>query len=95
MNAEDARHKARQDKMEATRDRETLNSRVREQVICALGKPDDLLSVQVRPLWGTNFRANVFVGANVACAKIIHSFFLVTDDNGNILKSTPTIKRLY
>lgn len=95
MNAEDARQKVRQDKMEATRKRETLNSLVRAQMICALGKPDDLLSVQVRPLWGTNFRANIFVGANVACAKIIHSFFLVTDDNGNILKSTPTIKRLY
>jgi hypothetical protein len=95
MNAEDARNKARQDKMETTRERETLNSLVRERVIFALGRPADLLSVQIRPLWGTNFRANVFVGANVACAKIIHSFFLVTDDNGNILKSTPTIKRLY
>jgi hypothetical protein len=106
MNAEDARNMARQDKMETRREREcaneierhkqeTLNSLVREQLINTLGKPDDLLSVQVRPLWGTNFRANVFVGANVACAKISHSFFLETDDGGNILKSTPTLKRVY
>jgi hypothetical protein len=104
MNAEDARPKAPQDKM-TTREREcakeiekhkreTLNSLVREQLISTLGKPADLLSVQVRPLWGTNFRANVFIGANIACAKIIHSYFLVTDDDGNILESTPTMKHL-
>jgi hypothetical protein len=75
--------------------RETLNSLVREQLISLLGKPADLLSVQIRPLWATYFRANVFVGASVACAKITHSFFLVTDDDGKILKSTPAIKRLY
>jgi hypothetical protein len=106
MNAEDARYKAKQEKVESTRKlecaneiekhkRETLNSLVREQLIGTLGKPDDLLTVQVRPLWATNFRANVFVGASIACAKISHSYFLVTDDDGNILKSTPTIKRLY
>lgn len=106
MNAEDARHDAKHDRAETRREREctkeierhqqdTLNSLVREQLISTLGKPDDLLSVQIRPLWGTNFRANVFVGANVACAKITHSFFLVTDDDGNIVKSTPTMKRVY
>jgi hypothetical protein len=106
MNAEDARQDAKHDKTETRREREcskeierhkqdTLNTLVREQLITTLGKPDDLLSVQIRPLWGTNFRANVFVGANVACAKITHSFFLVTDDDGNIVKSTPTMKRVY
>jgi hypothetical protein len=106
MNAEDARPEAKQDKAETKREREcakevekhkqeALNSLVREQMINTLGKPDDLLSVQVRPLWERNFRANVFVGANVACAKIAHSFFLVTDDDGTILKSTPTMKRVY
>ncbi len=106
MNAEDARNKTRQDKVESARKldcaieiekhkRETLNSLLREQLIGILGKPEDLLTVQVRPLWGMNFRANVFVGASIACAKISHSYFLVTDDDGNILKSTPAIKRLY
>jgi hypothetical protein len=75
--------------------REALSALVREQVMSTLGKPADLLSVQVMPLWGANFRANVFIGDNIACAKIIHSFFLVTDGDGNILDSTPTIKQLY
>jgi hypothetical protein len=75
--------------------RETLNSLVGEQVIHALGEPGNLLRVQVRPLWGPHFRVNVFVGVSITCAKIIHSFFLVTDGNGNVLESTPKIKRQY
>jgi hypothetical protein len=105
MNAEDARNKTRPDKM-TTHERESakeivrhkqeaLNSRVREQLLVSLGKPADLLSVQVRPLWGANLRANVFVGSNITCAKITHSFFLLTDDDGNILKSTPRMMRVY
>ena len=76
-------------------ERETMNSHVREQVIRALGEPADLLDVQVRPLWGPHYRVNVFVGVNITCARIIHSFFLVTDGNGNVLESTPKIKRQY
>lgn len=75
--------------------RETLNSLVRQQVMHMLGNPGELLNVQVRPLWGANYRVNVFVGANVACARISDSFFLATDGDGHILESTPAIKRLY
>jgi hypothetical protein len=74
-------------------ERESLNSLVRKQVIQTLGDPGDLLSVQVRPLWGTNYRVNVLVGTNITCATISHSFFLMTDEGGNILESTPKIKR--
>jgi hypothetical protein len=104
MSNENARSKAREDRMQTAVDlgnakeldrhkRETLKSLVREQVMHTLGKPDDLVQVQVRPLWAANFRVNVFVGASAACARIVHSFFLVTDGEGNILESTPKIKR--
>jgi len=75
--------------------REALDSLVREQVIHNLGKPTDLLSVQVRPLWGTRYRVNVVVGANAASARVVDSFFLVTDADGSILEATPKIKRRY
>ncbi|MBI3410918.1 MAG: hypothetical protein HY040_21500 [Planctomycetes bacterium] len=75
--------------------REALNSLVGEQVIHILGAPGDLLSVQVRPLWGTNYRVNVFVGVAITYARLIHSFFLVTDGEGNILESTPKIVHQY
>jgi hypothetical protein len=75
--------------------RATLDSLIREQVIHRLGQPADLLTVQVRPLWGTRYRVNVFVGPSVACATVVDSFFLVTDADGNILEATPKIKRRY
>src|SRR5439155_5711323 len=106
MSTEHTRSRSREDRMQTTLDRdhakelerhkrETLSSLVREQVIHALGEPSDLLNVQVRPLWGAHYRVNVFVGINDGCAKISHSFFLVTDNDGNILESTPKIKRHY
>lgn len=77
------------------RQRETLNSLVGEQVINTLGAPRDLLRVQVQPLWGTRYRVNIYVGVSAACARMSDSYFLVTDDDGNILESTPKIKRQY
>jgi hypothetical protein len=75
--------------------REMLNALVREQVLHALGEPRNLLKVQVRPLWGWNYRGNVFVGADAANAKIPHSYFVVADGDGNVLDSTPRIQRQY
>ncbi len=66
-------------------------ARIEEQVPHALGKPRNLLKVQVRPLWDRNNRVNVFVGVDAACAKIRHSCFVVADGDGNILEATPTI----
>jgi hypothetical protein len=75
--------------------RETLASVIRKQVINFLGRPADLLSVQVQSLWETRYRVNVFAGASVGSAKVIDSFFVVTDADGNILEATPKIKRRY
>jgi hypothetical protein len=60
-----------------------------------LGKPGDLHSVQVRHLWGDHFRVNVLVGADASSIKVAQSFFLVAASDGNIVSSTPIIKRLY
>jgi hypothetical protein len=62
-------------------------------VLAALGEPPDLLRVQVKPLWGTYYRANVFVGKGFT-ARMAHSFFLDVDD-GETVSSTPAIQRLY
>jgi len=73
--------------------REMLNARIGEQVLHALGKPPNLLTVQVRPLWDGNYRVNILVGAEAACAKIPHSYFVVADGDGNILATTPKIHK--
>jgi hypothetical protein len=75
--------------------REMLNARIGEQVLHALGKPRNLLKVQVRPLWDGNYRVNILVGADAACAKIPHSYFVVTDGDGNILATTPKIHKTH
>ena len=58
-----------------------------------LGEPPGLLRVQVKPLWGRFYRANVFVGTGPA-ARMAHSFFLDVDD-GEIVTASPAIARLY
>jgi hypothetical protein len=66
---------------------------IREKVLAALGEPPDLLRVQVKPLWGSYYRANVFVGKGFK-ARMAHSFFLDVD-GGEIVSSAPPIQRLY
>jgi len=66
---------------------------IREKVLAALGEPPDLLRVQVKPLWGSYYRANVFVGKGFT-TRMAHSFFLDVDD-GEIVSSVPAIQRLY
>jgi hypothetical protein len=74
---------------------ETLDALIAEQVLHALGKPGDLLRVQVRPLWEGYYRVNVLVGADAASARVAHSYFLVADGDGGVLASTPNLTRQY
>ena len=66
-----------------------------EQVMHTLGQPKSYHQVQVRKLWSGRFRVNVFVGADLTSAIVAHSFFLVTDDAGQILAATPRITKQY
>jgi hypothetical protein len=71
-----------------------LHASIGKHVLHALGQPGDLRAVQVRQLWEHHYRVNVLVG-NAASAKVAHSYYLVTDNDGNILASTPKITRQY
>ncbi len=65
------------------------------QLLQALGRPATLYRVEVRHLWENHYRANVFVGADAASARVAHSFFVVADKDGNIIGSTPDITKKY
>lgn len=104
MTAEDAQPKRRTPTLTAAQIQEyqhddeqhrraLLNAVIEEQVLHALGRPEDLFQVQVRGLWEDHFRANVFVGKDAASVKVAHSYFLVTDKDGQIVKSTPSITK--
>src|SRR4051794_24955324 len=75
--------------------RDALNDVIREQVVDRLGSPGDLFDVRVFPLWSDHYRVNVLVGKDFTSCLVADSFFLVTDDDGKIVSSSPTIARLY
>ena len=72
-----------------------LEARIGDQVLGALGHPPSLLKMQVRKLWNGRYRANVFLGQDAASISLAHSFFLLTDDDGIILRAIPEIERCY
>jgi hypothetical protein len=72
-----------------------LEAVVRDSVIHGLGRPDDLLRVQVTPVGSGRFRVNVFVGGHTASARVAHSYYVQADGNGKILESSPAVERLY
>ena len=72
-----------------------MDDLLRKHVIRSLGSPGNLLKMQVKPIGGDRYRVNVFVGKDASSGRIAHSFFLTTDEEGNILASSPEIVRLY
>jgi hypothetical protein len=75
--------------------KETLEALIREQVMHILGKPINLLHVQVRSLWDNHFRVNVLIGPDVVSGKVANSYFLAADGDGHIVKSVPKIIKQY
>jgi len=72
-----------------------ISADIGKHVMLSLGQPSNLYRVQVRQLWEDRFRINVYVGADLASAKVAHSFFLKIDSEGQIVSSSPRITRQY
>ena len=72
-----------------------LDAVISKQILNTLGQPTNLHRVQVRKLWDEHYRVNVFTGVDAASALVAHSYFLVTDAEGNIIAATPTILKQY
>lgn len=71
------------------------NALIRQHVLEALGEPGDLLQVQIKDLWDNCYRVNILVGLDIVSARVAHSYFLMADEAGKILASTPTISKVY
>jgi hypothetical protein len=78
----------------ATPPERDLTAVIRERLLLALGEPSELSRVQVKPLWGNRYRANVFVGTGFA-VRMAHSYFLAVGDEGEIVSASPPLKREY
>lgn len=72
-----------------------LEALIGEQVLHMLGQPRDLLRVQARKLWPGSYRVNVLLGADMASARVAHSYFLAADEDGNIISAVPPIVKKY
>jgi hypothetical protein len=68
---------------------------IRAGVLAALGRPGRLFRVAVVPVWGDHYRVNVMTGDDPTAVRIPHSYFVAADGRGNILASTPAIRREY
>lgn len=68
---------------------------IRVGVLKALGRPAELLRVNVMPLWGDHFRVNIVTGEDATSVQIPNSYFVTVDERGAILRSEPTIQKLY
>ena len=78
-----------------TADEAQLLAQIGRHVLQALGEPPGLRGVQVKRLWSDRYRANVIVGPVITATAVAHSYFLVADAAGTILRATPAITRLY
>ena len=87
-----------QDKQHAEQENQKHEQRsalIGGQVIRVLGQPDELRRVDVRQLWEHHYRVNVLVGESTACARVAHSYFLVTDGEGNVVTAEPKLSKQY
>ena len=84
----------KEDKLEHDK-RETLDNRIREQVIHALGTPIDLRNVLVRKIWDNHYRVNVIVGENAGAVRVANSYFVVINSDGGLIEATPKITKQY
>ena len=88
-------HEERRASQERQAGRERRSAAIGRHVLGALGQPGACHRVEVRELWEGHYRVNVLVGAEVACVRVAHSFFLVADGEGNVVESSPVIARRY
>ena len=74
---------------------EMMDSFIEEQIMHTLGKPSNLLKVQIKRLWENCYRVNVLIGGDAASVRIANSYFVKADSDGNIVVSTPKITKQY
>jgi len=75
--------------------RHALHDVIREQILRALGRPADLLKVQIRKVWDEHYRVNVLVGPDAGSVRLANSYFVVVNSAGGLVTTTPTIEKMY
>lgn len=79
----------------AKQDHEGRMVLIGDHVLRELGHPIGLFRLQVRWLWGENYRVNVLIGQDIASATVAHSYFVAAESGSDILRVTPAIIKQY
>jgi hypothetical protein len=72
-----------------------LATRIGRNVIAAIGRPAGFAKIVVVRLWDNTHRVNILTGGDPTSTVIADSFFVVVDEDGNVLESTPPLARRY
>lgn len=72
-----------------------LATSIGRNVMTALGRPANFSKIVVARLWEGSYRVNVVTGDGPSNSRIAHSYFIVADERGNVLKSAPALAKQY
>ena len=73
---------------------DVIAKRVGDNILLGLGRPSNLVHIQVKRLWESAYRVNVLIGV-LLDATIQHSYFVKTNEEGEIVTTNPRVKRIY
>ncbi|QEL21097.1 hypothetical protein [Limnoglobus roseus] len=68
---------------------------LRNHILVTLGRPKDLIRIDVVRLWPNTYRANLLVGKSFDQATFAHSYFVTTTDAGKVVTSVPNLSNVY
>lgn len=72
-----------------------MEAAICRHVLAVLGRPKEFLRINVRHVTADGYRVNVLAGAELAFARVSHSYFIRADEDGRVTDSTPPIVKQY
>lgn len=75
-----------------------LSEAVTKNVLNRLGKPQNLTKIVANPVGDQRFRVNIWCAVNpeiIVHSDITDSFYVVVNEDGGIIRSSPDIVRKY
>lgn len=70
-------------------------NRITRSVLEQLGRPKGLHKVTACNVYSTRWRVNVWVETKPGTILIVHSYFIIATDGGEIISSNPSIEKTY
>lgn len=69
--------------------------RIAKSVLKQLGRPKGLHKIATHNVYDTRWRVDVWVETKPGTVLIVHSYFIVATEGGEIVSSSPSIEKTY